>query len=101
MRKEQFIMKFDSPDNIWFTSDTHFGHNNIIRFTKRPWDSIEEMDEGLIKIKALPVGNDTMTIYAKIEPLLGYEVVEEGWEYFKNFPVRVADIFSIEETQEV
>ena len=49
MRKEQFVMKFDSPDNIWFTSDTHFGHKNISRFTKRPWNSAEEMDEGLIK----------------------------------------------------
>ena len=49
MRKEQFVMKFDSPDNIWFTSDTHFGHKNISRFTKRPWNSTEEMDEGLIK----------------------------------------------------
>lgn len=41
--------------NIFFTSDTHFGHTNICKFTKsdgsklRPWDNVDEMDEALIK----------------------------------------------------
>ncbi len=33
------IYKFD-PDQVWFTSDTHFGHENIIRFCGRPLSSI-------------------------------------------------------------
>lgn len=35
--------------NIWFTSDTHFCHHNIIRFCGRPFSSVEEMDEVLIQ----------------------------------------------------
>lgn len=32
----------------WFTSDTHFGHANILIHDHRPFSSIEEHDNGLI-----------------------------------------------------
>ncbi len=34
---------------VWFTSDTHFAHRNVIEFCKRPFASIEEMDEEIIR----------------------------------------------------
>ena len=34
---------------IWFTSDLHLGHANILRHQPgRPWETIEEMDAGII-----------------------------------------------------
>lgn len=33
---------------IWFTSDLHFGHKNVIEFCKRPFSSVEDMERGLI-----------------------------------------------------
>jgi calcineurin-like phosphoesterase family protein len=33
---------------IWFTADSHFGHEAIIRHCDRPFTSVEEMDEALI-----------------------------------------------------
>jgi len=35
--------------NIWFTSDTHFGHANVIKYSRRPWVAVDKMNEGLIE----------------------------------------------------
>lgn len=40
--------KFD-PDNIWFTADTHFGHENIIKYCNRPFRNAAVMNEELIR----------------------------------------------------
>ena len=34
---------------VWFTSDSHFGHERIIKLCRRPFASVEEMDEHLIE----------------------------------------------------
>jgi calcineurin-like phosphoesterase family protein len=40
--------------SVFLTSDTHFGHTNICKFTNkdgtkvRPWDNADEMDEALV-----------------------------------------------------
>lgn len=33
---------------IWFASDMHFGHNNILSYCNRPWGTVEQMDEALV-----------------------------------------------------
>ena len=35
-------------DRCWFTSDTHFGHSNILQYSKRPFDDVSDMRESLI-----------------------------------------------------
>lgn len=34
---------------IWFTSDLHFGHRNVLKFCNRPWEDEKLMGRGLIQ----------------------------------------------------
>lgn len=49
MIKEPITTKFSTEDhNIFFTSDTHFGHANIIKYCSRPWSNVDDMNDALI-----------------------------------------------------
>ena len=45
-----------------YTSDLHFGHENVIRFDDRPFSDIEEMDRTLIELWNARVRNED-TVY--------------------------------------
>ena len=35
-------------NKVWFTSDLHFWHKNICKYCNRPYETIEEMNQGII-----------------------------------------------------
>lgn len=46
---------------VYFTSDQHWGHANIIKFCKRPFESVEEMDREMVeRWNAVVDHNDTV-----------------------------------------
>ena len=48
---------------IWFTSDLHLGHVNVLQFQNRPFADIDEMNEALIaNINAKVKKNDELWI---------------------------------------
>ena len=49
---------FEDGSHLFFTSDTHFSHKNIIRFCDRPFETIEEMDEAMVEAWNNKVGPD-------------------------------------------
>lgn len=48
----------------FFIADEHFGHFNIIRYCNRPFDSVEEMNEELIKRYNSVVDKNDVVIHA-------------------------------------
>jgi len=48
---------------IFVISDTHFHHENIIRYSNRPFGSVEEMDKEMIKRWNKKVGKEDIVIH--------------------------------------
>lgn len=48
---------------VFFTSDTHFNHTNIIRFCSRPFKDVEHMNETLIANWNRVVGPDNIVFH--------------------------------------
>lgn len=52
---------------LWVSSDLHFYHKNVIDFCNRPYDSVEEMNEGIIKnFNSVISPNDTLYLLGDI-----------------------------------
>ena len=58
--KNDFITKIrpEEVGKIFFTSDTHFFHNNILKYCNRPFESVENMNEALVANWNSVVGPD-------------------------------------------
>ena len=72
------MIKLDKLDNIFLTSDSHFGHENIIKYTNRPYNTIKEMDLDLI-YKWNSATNEDSIIFHHGDFTLG------DWETAQNY----------------
>ena len=43
-----YTLNVENPDNLFFSSDLHFGHFNICKYCHRPFGSRSEMDDTLV-----------------------------------------------------
>jgi len=69
----------------WFTSDLHLGHFNIIRYCKRPFSTVEEMDNTIIdNINDRVSINDTLYIMGDFAFTKERSRWFEVWREYRN-----------------
>lgn len=70
---------------IWFTSDNHFGHANIIQYSKRPFSSVEEMDAEMISRWNIMVRDDDIVYHLGDFTLGNFDVARKYFSQLKGF----------------
>ena len=85
---QKLHIQLEDNQKIWFTSDLHLGHRNVIRFCNRPWENEKEMGKALIENWNNTVGdndivfvlgdtfwfNDSMVIKKVLSKLKGKDI---------------------------
>jgi len=71
---------------IFFTADTHFGHDNVIRFCNRPYSSAAEMDEKLTENWNQSVNPNDIIYHLGDFTLLGKK---QAKDYFQHLNGRI------------
>lgn len=88
------MIKIDNDIKVWITSDSHFGHKNICRGVTdwrlpdgsipvnqtRPFSTIEEMNETIIKNINDNVGQDDVLIHLGDWSFGGFENIRKMWD---------------------
>jgi len=58
-----YLLEHNDKHKVWFVSDTHWNHDRPFILSKRGYKTIQEHDEGLIKIWNQRVGADDTVIH--------------------------------------
>ena len=73
----------DSEKRVLFWSDQHFGHNNIISYSERPFADKNHMNNTLISNYFLSVKEDDLVVWVGD---VAFNSVTESREMFENIP---------------
>jgi len=63
MSKCHYDYSFSKGKGIWFSSDSHYYHRNVMDFCHRPFSSVEEMNQKLIENWNSVVGKDDVVFH--------------------------------------
>lgn len=74
---------------VRFVADTHFGHTNIIRFDRRPWETVEQMDAQLIENWNRVVRADDLTYHMGDVAFWGNQTSPLGYLHQLNGQIRI------------
>jgi calcineurin-like phosphoesterase family protein len=77
---EKVDFKCDDGSKIYFTSDSHAGHENIIKFCKRPFGSVQEMNDEMVRRWNEKVPEDGIVFHLGDFAWGGYNV----WKEFRE-----------------
>lgn len=77
--KVNFKTKYskEEAEHLFFTSDSHYEHSNILKYCNRPFKDVDEMNEKLIQYWNKTVSNDDIIFHLGDFSLCGSTKVKE------------------------
>jgi calcineurin-like phosphoesterase family protein len=76
-------------DKIWFTSDQHYGHKNIIEFSKRPFVGVGHMNQRLVELYNEKVAEDDVVIFVGDLAFGGVEMGNNVLSHLNGYKINV------------
>jgi calcineurin-like phosphoesterase family protein len=83
------IPPMEQDRKVWVWSDQHFFHKNIIEFSERPYDSVEQMNEYLIANYNDYVGEDDICIWVGDVGFKGNSFINEHLDQCNGYKILI------------
>lgn len=79
----------DGSVRVWTWSDQHFGHKNIIRYTGRPFDNVEQMNQTLVDNYLANVSIGDIVIFGGDVIFGNHSIFNEMFEMFPGYKILI------------
>lgn len=79
----------DMDRKVWIWSDQHFFHKNIIEFSERPYDTVEQMNEHLIANHNDYVGENDISIWVGDVGFKGNTIINEMLDRCNGYKILI------------
>jgi len=76
-------------EKIWFTSDQHYGHKNIIEFSNRPFVGVGHMSQRLVELHNEKISDDDIIFYVGDLAFGGVEYANEVLKHLNGYKILV------------
>lgn len=77
------------PHKLWFWSDQHFGHKNIISFSNRPFGDLDHMHHQLLANYKKVIGEDDVVVWIGDVSFAGTTATNEWLKEFPGYKILV------------
>lgn len=77
------VLSNESKGNLYFWSDLHFFHYNIIKYSQRPFESKLQMNDSMLKNYNKIINNDDVVVFGGD---IAFSEIYEVSNFLKNLP---------------
>lgn len=82
-------LEIDNGRKCWFWSDQHFGHHNIIRYSNRPFDTVNQMNAEMLSRYNERVSKDDIVVFGGDIAFMNVDLMNDVFRQMPGYKIQI------------